>query len=158
MHIVNHLFLYSQVRQSDTKGNSVMIIVIEHLLKLYHFGNKMLIKVSVKKMKANKFIIKEIAKIILKLYAILKRDDMRENEEPKVRIHYKNGCSLKNNIIIDVLNVEIKNHSQKTISYQFLKMAQIISIIFNRFVVTVIAKSGQINIHQHPELREQDNG
>ena len=147
-------FLFNQAKQNDIRTSFAMIHAIELLSNVLLFGNKMLTRASAKKVKANKCIIAEIAKITPKLFSISKQGDMQEKKARKGNIHLKNGKVLKLNLIIVVPTVAKRNCLPKTTLSQFLRAVRTTSIIFNPFAVVAIVANGYFDIHQHPELLE----
>ncbi len=121
--------------------------------KSCHFMNKTHIKVSEKLEKASRHTIAVTLNLIQKEYPILKQEDMLKNVMPMVHTLLKNGKSLKESLIINVLIVKRLKILLKTISNHFLLMEQIIFQISNHYVEAVIVGNGRsFNIYQNPEL------
>lgn len=140
---------------SKAKPIFVIWLVLKSLLANYLHKNKMLIKVSEKMVRANKFIIRIIASDIQKKFHILKQEDMQGKEMPRVHILLKNGRDLKENSEINVLFAERKRSLQKIISNLFRLVEQIIFQISSHYVVLVIVENGKKLIYENPEILKE---
>ena len=83
--------------------------------------------------------------------------DMQEKGGLRVVILLKNGKNSNENSVINVLFVGLRSLLQKTISFHYRKVVQIISQTFNPYAVVATAKSGNVrldyfNIYEHKEL------
>lgn len=135
------------------KGTFAIENVKSYLSKLYHFMNKIIIRELENKVNQNGFILQDIEKVTKREFLILRRNDTQDNIMPKEVIHWKNGKSLKENSIIDVLIVKLKSSLQKTILSLYHLREQTISQISNHYVGVVIVKNGRnFNIYENPEL------
>lgn len=84
---------------------------------------------------------------------ISKLDDMQEKKEQKAHIPLKNGRNLKKYTVIFVLIVKSINHSLKTISCLYQKVAQTTLQTFSHYAEIAIVRSGlSFNIYENPEL------
>ncbi len=86
----------------------------------------------------------------------LKREDTHEKKERREATPSKSGNLCRKSMGLGVSFVENVKNSPKTISFLCLRVVQITYQTYNHCVAVVTAKNGQIDIHQHPQLLEQE--
>lgn len=131
-------------RISD-KRNGIFVQgdVKELLIQKSHLINNRIIGVFGKQMNQSGYILRDIENLIQRGLPILKQGDTRERETQRDNTLLRSGENFAENSNGDVRSVRKEESLQKIILNPFRWVGQIMSLIFNPYVVLVIVVSGR---------------